>query len=124
MGVVGSIGKLGVAPESWAGANIARAICRIVPAPFMDRSYVLWLLQSRFMQDSFRGDTRTLAQPTLNLTLIRLAATPIPPLAEQHRIVAKVNALMALCDALGASLAQAAQSRCHLADAITDRAAA
>lgn len=124
MGVVGSIGKLGVAPPSWAGANIARAICRIVPASFMDRSYVLWLLQSRFMQDSFKGDTRTLAQPTLNLTLIRLAATPVPPLAEQRRIVAKVDALMALCDALKARLADAAQTQRHLADAITERAAA
>lgn len=53
MGVVGSIGKLGVAPDSWAGANIARAICRIVPSAFMNRRYILWLLQSRFMQDSF-----------------------------------------------------------------------
>jgi type I restriction enzyme S subunit len=124
MGVVGSIGKLGVAPPSWAGANIARAICRIVPASFMDRAYVLWLLQSRFMQDSFKGDTRTLAQPTLNLTLIRLAATPIPPLAEQRRIVAKVDALMALCESLKARISDAAQTQRHLADAITDRAAA
>ncbi len=29
MGVVGSIGKLGIAPESWKGAYIARAVCRI-----------------------------------------------------------------------------------------------
>lgn len=124
MGVVGSIGKLGVAPESWAGANIARAICRIVPAPFMDKHFVLWLLQSRFMQDSFRGDTRTLAQPTLNLTLIRLAATPIPPIAEQRRIVAKVDELMGLCDALKARLADATETRRNLADAIVERAAA
>ena len=124
MGVVGSIGKLGVAPDSWAGANIARAICRIVPAPYMDRNYVLWLLQSRFMQDSFKGDTRTLAQPTLNLTLIRLAATPVPPLAEQHRIVAKVDELMVLCDTLKAGLAAATKTRRNLADAITEKAAA
>ncbi|MFY3385318.1 restriction endonuclease subunit S [Paracidovorax sp. MALMAid1276] len=44
MGVVGSIGKLGVAPKTWAGANIARAICRIVPADVGLHEFVLFLL--------------------------------------------------------------------------------
>lgn len=123
MGVVGSIGKLGVAPDSWAGANIARAICRIVPSKLVERDYVLWLLQSRFMQDSFSGDTRTLAQPTLNIGLIRLAATPVPPFAEQKRIVAKLEELMALCDALQIGVAQASATQIKLADTIVERAA-
>ena len=49
---------------------------------------------------------------------------PIPPLAEQHRIVAKVDALMALCDQLKTRLSDAAQTQRDLADAITERAAA
>jgi type I restriction enzyme S subunit len=43
---------------------------------------------------------------------------PIPPLAEQHRIVAKVDALMALCDRLEASLNHAAATRRRLLDAL------
>ena len=46
---------------------------------------------------------------------------PIPPLAEQHRIVAKVDELMAVCDALKAGLAEAAETQRHLADAIVER---
>ncbi len=46
----------------------------------------------------------------------------IPPLAEQHRIVAKVNELMALCDALKARLADAQTIQLHLADAIVEQA--
>lgn len=42
---------------------------------------------------------------------------PIPPLAEQHRIVAKVNELMTLCDHLDAALARAETSRTRLLDA-------
>jgi type I restriction enzyme S subunit len=102
MGVVGSIGKLGVAPLTWAGANIARAICRIVPVSFVNKDFVLLLLQSAFMRASFAVDTRTLAQPTLNVSLIRSSATPLPPVAEQSRIVARVDELMRLCDALEA----------------------
>ena len=40
LGVVGSIGKLGIAPASWAGANIARAVCRIADSP-PSRSWIL-----------------------------------------------------------------------------------
>ena len=43
---------------------------------------------------------------------------PLPPLAEQHRIVAKVDALMALCDRLEASLTAAAATRRRLLDAL------
>jgi type I restriction enzyme, S subunit len=42
----------------------------------------------------------------------------IPPLAEQHRIVAKVDALMALCDRLEASLTDAQDHSRRLLDAL------
>lgn len=42
---------------------------------------------------------------------------PIPPLTEQHRIVAKVDALMALCDRVEASLITTAATRRRLLDA-------
>ncbi|MBF8755541.1 restriction endonuclease subunit S [Pseudomonas guariconensis] len=124
MGVVGSVGKLGIAPDTWAGANIARAICRIVPCGYVSKSYILWLLQSDLMRRQFLGDTRTLAQPTLNVGLIRSASTPLPPLAEQHRIIAKVDQLMALCDQLKARLNQARQVHEHLASALVEQAVA
>jgi type I restriction enzyme S subunit len=42
---------------------------------------------------------------------------PVPPLAEQHRIVAKVDELMALCDRLEASLTTSDQTRTRLLEA-------
>jgi type I restriction enzyme S subunit len=124
MGVVGSIGKLGVAPASWKGANIARAVCRIVPVKYVNKDFILWLLQSAFMQNGFIGDTRTLAQPTLNIGLIRTAPTPLPPLEEQNRIVAKVDELLTLCDTLKAQIQQAQTTQVNLADAIVEQAVA
>ncbi len=123
MGVVGSIGKLGVAPPTWAGANIARAICRIVPADGGLREFVLFLLQTGFMQKSFVGDTRTLAQPTLNVGLIRQALTPVPPAAEQARIVARVGLLRCLCADLRQRLAARQTTQAHLAEALIDEVA-
>lgn len=64
------------------------------------------------------------AQKNINLGILEMVLIPIPPLAEQQRIVAKVDALMVLCDALKARLAEAAQIRCHLADAVVEKAAA
>ena len=46
----------------------------------------------------------------------------VPPLAEQRRIVGKVDELMALCDALKACVADAHTTQIHLADAIVEQA--
>ena len=43
---------------------------------------------------------------------------PLPPLAEQHRIVAKVYELMGLCDQLEASLTDTAATRSRLLDSL------
>jgi type I restriction enzyme S subunit len=122
MGVVGSIGKLGIAPASWRGANIARAVCRISPVSQIDKKFLLHVLKSTFMQKAFSGDTRTLAQPTLNIGLIRLAPTPLPPLAEQHRIVTKVDELLALVDRLKADLAESRSKQERLAATLIESA--
>ena len=54
---------------------------------------------------------------TLNRTSLSALPIPLPPLAEQHRIVAKVDELMALCDELEAHLTTAATTRARLLDA-------
>lgn len=76
------------------------------------------------MQSYFNETTRTLAQPTLNVGLIEQTPIPLPPLAEQHRIVAKVDALMALCDRLEESLAAGNDTRRRLLDTLLAKALA
>ena len=43
---------------------------------------------------------------------------PLPPLSEQHRIVAKVDELMALCDQLKTRIQQAAQQQQTIANVL------
>jgi type I restriction enzyme S subunit len=120
--VVGSIGKLGVAPKAWAGANIARAVARIAPVEAISSDYLLLAMQSDLIQSHCAEATRTLAQPTLNVGLIEVLPIPLPPLAEQHRIVERVDALMALCDQLEASLTTATITRSKLLAALLHEA--
>lgn len=116
--VVGSIGKLGVVPDSWAGANIARAVARIKPIPDVLRDYLLLVLQEQSVQNYFTSTTRTLAQPTLNVGMIEQTPIPIPPIAEQRRIVAKVEQLMSLVDALETQLAASRATAANLLSAL------
>jgi type I restriction enzyme S subunit len=60
----------------------------------------------------------------LNIGLIRTAPTPLPPLEEQNRIVAKVDELLTLCDTLKAQIQQAQTTQVNLADAIVEQAVA
>ena len=61
---------------------------------------------------------------TLNRKSISTILLPLPPLAEQSRIVAKVDELMALCDRLEASLTTSEDTRRRLLDACCSEALA
>lgn len=75
---------------------------------------------SRFLDQFFTGAT------IKHFSGEKLAKypVPLPPLAEQHRIVAKVDQLMALCDQLKARLNQARQVHEQLASALVEQAVA
>ncbi|KUJ77861.1 hypothetical protein AVO45_07755 [Ruegeria marisrubri] len=62
------------------------------------------------------------AQKNINLGILETVLIPLPPLAEQHRIVAKVDALMALCDRLEAALTTADTTRTCLLEALLHEA--
>ena len=57
-------------------------------------------------------------QANVNGTALKNMLVPVPPLAEQHRINAKVDELMALCDRLKASLATSDDTRRRTLDAL------
>jgi type I restriction enzyme S subunit len=62
--------------------------------------------------------------PKINQTTLVSLPIPLPPVAEQHRIVAKVDELMALCDRLEASLTSADETRRGLLEGLLAEALA
>ena len=54
----------------------------------------------------------------ISASKLKKVVFPLPPLAEQHRIVAKVDELMAVCDRLEASLAGGEETRGRLVEAV------
>lgn len=80
-----------------------------------------WLHLCFISHGSARGVLEMLAygdKPGLNLNNIRDLVMPIPPLAEQRRIVAKVEQLMALVDALETQLAASRATATNLLAAL------
>ena len=62
------------------------------------------------------------AQKNINLGILKEVLIPLPPLAEQRRIVAKVDELMALCDRLEASLTTRDEMRGRLLESVLQEA--
>lgn len=62
------------------------------------------------------------AQPFVSLSLLRGVPVPLPPLAEQSRIVSAVASLTALCDRLRSRLAARRELSGELATALTESA--
>ncbi|UWU20939.1 restriction endonuclease subunit S [Rhizobium sp. CB3060] len=92
--------------------------------PTVAPEYVEIALNSPFVVSIAKHFTTGGAAPRVNMSTVRGYPIPTPPLAEQQRIVAKVDELMALCDKLKARLFDAAATQKQLAAAIVERAAA
>lgn len=67
---------------------------------------------------AFRKVNQGMGQPNLNTPIIAGWFFPVPPLAEQHRIVAKVEELMALCDQLESHLTTAQNETGRLLESV------
>jgi len=101
------------------------SLCLIkIPTTLFSPYYLVLWLNSPEGRESSESRTygKGASQGNLNLGLIRTFKIPLPPLAEQHRIVAKVDELMALCDQLETQLASTAADSRRLLEAVLHEA--
>jgi type I restriction enzyme S subunit len=82
---------------------VQRHIGILRPSPGVNAHFLSRALESKWVFDRFDQATACatgIAQKTVPLAGLRQILIPLPPLAEQNRMVAKVDELMALCDRL------------------------
>ena len=92
-----TVGKAAILAEP---AVTNQAVCGCTPCSGVLNHYLFFYLISQ--RQRFRNASEGGAQPNFSKDKIVTYPFPLPPLAEQKRIVAKVDELMALCDRLEA----------------------
>lgn len=112
----GNVGTACVVPPSLGEANCSDLVVVKRPVAVLSDYLCCYLnsLAARHIEEGTVG----MALTHFNTKSVATMPVPLPPLAEQRRIVAKVNDLMALCDRLEAQLTTAQSEHRRLLEAV------
>jgi len=94
----GSVGRCAVVSDNNNYAMV-RSAAMISPID-IDSYYLMYAIQSDYVQSQIRNRTKQAVQANLFQNAIRNLVIPLPPLAEQKRIVQKLNEILPLCKKL------------------------
>ena len=110
----GTIGKSFLVQDVPAVVVFASYLVRVQGSHEMYDRYLKLFLESPTYWIQLQDGSKGTGQPNVNGQTLGKMLVPVPPLAQQHRIVAKVDELMALCDGLETSLTTCDDTRCRL----------
>ena len=97
--VAGTIGRVGKIPDELDGANLTENADRLVLAG-VNQDWLIKVLQSGMIQEQIAEATTQVGQPKLAIARIERFLIPLPPLAEQYRIVQRIEELLPLVKGL------------------------
>lgn len=101
---VGTIGNIAIFDGTFKahlGSNVGKIeILNSNDNTFVLEEYLLWYLRSQYGYNELTKYKKATAQESISIDAIRNVIIAIPPLAEQHRIVAKIEELLPYCDQL------------------------
>ncbi|RRW08412.1 restriction endonuclease subunit S [Stutzerimonas stutzeri] len=119
-----SIGRCAAVPPDFDTGNVSQHVTIIRPVSGDTQPFLHVVLISQLVQQTVMDVQVGVSREGLSIGKLSQFLIPFPPEAEQHRIVAKVDQLMALCDKLKARLTQARQLNAQLATALVEQAVA
>lgn len=119
-GLADPVGRACLVPDSLGPALVKADCYRMKSHPAVDRRFLMHVLNAPTSRAQAEGMNHGITRTRINLSNLRSIIVPLPPLAEQKRIVAKVDQLMALCDDLEARQAKKRETAVRLNRAALD----
>lgn len=104
--------------------SMLSSVALLKPSEGINNKYLLKAMISPFFYGEMRSEMTGVAITRVTLAKLNYARIPLPPVMEQHRIVAKVDELMELCDKIKIRITKASQLQQKLADVVVERAVA
>lgn len=120
-GEVGRIALVTNAENGWlcgTGSFVLRFCAEVC------RDYLRMFFRCDYTRTYLAGEAVGTTMVNLNHGILKKLPVGLPPLAEQHRIVAKVDELMVLCDQLKSRIVDASRMQQKLADVLVEQAVA
>ena len=115
LAIRGTFGRVAEVPAELDGGNITQDTARLAVPTLLCRRYVAQALRSEGIQNYFKRVARGVAVKGVNIGDVRPCLVPLPPQAEQERIVGEVerrlSAVEAAENAVEAGLRRAARLR-------------
>ena len=96
----GTIGKSYLVQGLNLDAVFASYLIRVIPSTHIDVNYLKRFMESPIYWSQLYAASSGTGQPNVNGTSLSQLIVPLPSPSEQHRIVAKIDQLMSMCDAL------------------------
>jgi type I restriction enzyme S subunit len=107
LSIRGTYGRVAEVPPELDGGNITQDSARLAIVAGVELSFIAHYLRSRACQSYLKRVARGVAVRGVNLGDVKLCPVPVPPLAQQRRIVLAVEELLSDLDAGVAALERA-----------------
>jgi type I restriction enzyme S subunit len=100
----GTIGKSYIVRNLSERAVFASYLIRVIPLEAVFEEYLKVFLETPLYWEQLKKSSMGTGQPNVNGQSLKSLMMPLPPLAEQHRIVGKCEELMSMVDGLQISV--------------------
>jgi type I restriction enzyme S subunit len=120
--VRGTLGGVALVPLTMKGFNVSREVAVLPVESVLSAQYLAFAIGALSSQNWLSEQSKGVAYTGVNIVDLRLLPIPLPPLAEQHEIVRRVEALFKLADAIEKRVAAATARADKLTQAILAKA--